>query len=184
MNDIMLRWLALFIINSIFSVWILHRQYRLLGKLNWFGTLMHIAVYAIHAMFCGMLAWGNLYAAPPMGSAAGLGVALMIIGFSGTIIAMDLLRAFSRWLGIYTPGLKTDGLYRWSRNPQFITYGLLLLGFFINWWNSLAWLGIFSYIGLVFAIVRIEEEHLERVYGADYVEYCARVPRFFGLPKR
>ena len=152
--------------------------------MNWFGTLIHITVYAIHAMFCGMLVWGNLYAAPLMGSAAGLGITLMITGFVGSIYAMDFLRIFSRWMGSHTLGLKIDGLYRWSRNPQFIAYGLLLLGFFIPWWNNFAWLGILSYVVLVFVIVRLEEEHLERVYGAEYVEYSARVPRFFGFPKR
>ena len=184
MSNLLVDWLVGFIINSVISIWVLRWQYQQLGKLNWFGTLIHITVYAIHAMFCGMLAWESLYVVPTMGSSAGYGLALMIIGFVGTIYAMDLLRSFSRWLGSYTPGLKTDGLYRWSRNPQFITYGLLLLGCFITWWNNLAWLGIFSTIVLVFVIVRVEEEHLERIYGAEYREYCERVPRFFGIPKR
>lgn len=174
---------GLFIASSIFSIWLLRRQYRLYGKLNWFGMLIHVTVYAFHGMFTGVITWGNTTTIPPMGPARAVGVVLMIIGLMTTIYAMDLFRTFSRWMGSETPGLRTSGLYRWSRNPQFIGYGILLLGFLIGWWNALSWLGIVSYVLLVYAIARVEEEHLERVYGAEYREFCQRVPRFFGLPK-
>jgi protein-S-isoprenylcysteine O-methyltransferase Ste14 len=172
---------GLFIVSTLFSLWVLRKQYREYGKLNWFGTLIHITVYGVHGMFCGVLAWGNSMTAPPMGPAGPLGVAMMVLGLIMTAIAMDLFRSFTRWLGSDTPGLRTTGLYRWSRNPQFLAYALLLLGFFIAWWNRLAWLGILSYILMVYAIARVEEEHLARVYGD---EYCARVPRFLGILKQ
>ena len=186
MNASTVLWLAggIFIFSSIFSVWLLRRQYRLYGKLNWFGILFHFAVYTFNGMFCGVIGWGNSTTAPPMGPAGSVGVVLMIVGFIITIYAMDLFRTFTRWLGSETPGLKTGGLYRWSRNPQFIGYGILLLGFLIAWWNALSWLGILSYMLLVYAIARVEEEHLERVYGDDYRQYCARVPRFFGFSNK
>jgi protein-S-isoprenylcysteine O-methyltransferase Ste14 len=179
-----MRWLAggLFLLSAVFSIWVLRRQYRLFGKLNGFGVLNHITVYSFHAVFSWFIGWGNTVAIPPMGPAGPVGVVMMAAGVMMLIIAMDLFRTFTRWLGSETPGLRTDGLYRWSRNPQFVGYGLLFIGFFVAWWNSLSWLGIGSYLLLVNVIARVEEAHLERVYGNEYREYCQRVPRFFGLP--
>ena len=97
---------------------------------------------------------------------------------------MPAIDARSRWLGSATPGLKTGGLYRYSRNPQFVAYGALILGAVIAWGNPLGLLGLASYLALAYAVARIEEEHLARIYGQDYLDYCARVPRFVGWPGR
>jgi protein-S-isoprenylcysteine O-methyltransferase Ste14 len=139
-------------------------------------------MYGFHGMFCGALAWGN--AMPSMGKLAWLGIPVMVVGLGITVYAMDLFQKFSRWLGSNVPGLQTNGLYRYSRNPQFVGYGLLILGFFIVWWNSLSWLGLLSYVALAYAVTLVEEEHLTRTYGEAYREYCQRVPRYLGLPKR
>ena len=75
-------------------------------------------------------------------------------------------------------------MYRFSRNPQFVGYGLFILGFFIAWWTPLAVIGLLSYVPLVYAVARVEEEHLMRVYGQAYLDYFNRVPRFIGLLKK
>jgi protein-S-isoprenylcysteine O-methyltransferase Ste14 len=170
---------GIFLVFSAFSLWYLRREYRRRGKLGWFGSLIHVLVYAAHGMFCGVLLFG------PQGIAvlsplAWIGIPLMVLGVGITIYAMDLFRTFSRWVGNRTPGLQTGGLYRYSRNPQFVGYGLLILGCVLAWWNTWAWLGMLSYCILVYGVARVEEEHLTRVYGETYREYCARVPRFLG----
>jgi len=174
----------LFLIFSPLCLWWLQREYKQHGKLTWFGSILHVVMYGFHGMFCGMLAWGAGSALPPMSGFAWLGMPLMVIGAGITFYAMDLFQKFSRWLGSDIPGLQTNGLYRYSRNPQFVGYGLLILGFFIAWWNSLSWLAILSYAALVYAVTLVEEEHLIRTYGESYRDYCQRVPRYLGLPKR
>jgi protein-S-isoprenylcysteine O-methyltransferase Ste14 len=173
----------LFLAFSAFALWWLRREYKQHGKLTWFGAVVHVLLYAFHGMFCGTLALGE-DAAHQLGSLAWIGILLMVIGAGMTIYAMGLFLKFTRWLGSDTPGLKTDGLYRYSRNPQFVGYGLLLLGYFLTWWNSLAWIGLLAYATLAYAVTLIEEEHLVRVYGDSYREYCQRVPRYLGPPKR
>ena len=173
----------LFLVFSAFALWWLRREYKQHGKLTWFGAVVHVFLYAFHGMFCGTLVMGADAAHPP-GRLLWLGVPLMVIGLGITLYAMGLFRKFSRWMGSDTPGLKTNGLYRFSRNPQFVGYGLLILGFFLAWWNSLAWIGLMTYAALAYAVTLIEEEHLVRVYGDSYREYCQRVPRYLGLPKR
>ena len=172
-----------FIIFSVFSLWYLRRQYRLRDKLSWFGALLHVMMFVINGMFVGMLACG-LNAIPPMGSLYWLGVPLMVVGLGIVFYAMDFFRNFSRWLGNDTPGLKTVGLYNFSRNPQFVGYGLLILGVVITWGKLLGGIGLLSYLVLAHFVALVEEEHLTRVYGQSYRDYCARVPRFIGLLKK
>ena len=174
----------IFLVLSPLCLWWLRREYKRQGKLNWFGSFVHVAMYGFHGMFCGMLVWGAESVIPPMGKLAWLGISLMAIGLAGTFYAMDLFQKFSRWLGSDIPGLQTNKLYRYSRNPQFVSYGLFILGFFIAWWNSLAWLGLLAYAALAYAVTLVEEEHLSRTYGESYREYCQRVPRYLGLPQR
>ena len=174
---------GIFIVFSALSLWYLHFEYRRRGKLDWFGSLVHILVYATHGMFCGVLLWGpqGIFHLGPL---AWIGIPLMVLGVGITVYAMDLFRTFSRWVGNRTPGLQTGGLYRYSRNPQFVGYGLLILGCVLAWWNAWALIGLLAYCLLAYAVARVEEEHLARVYGAAYREYCARVPRFFGKGKK
>jgi protein-S-isoprenylcysteine O-methyltransferase Ste14 len=173
----------LFLVFSPLALWWLRREYKQHGRLTWFGSLVHVVVYAVHGMFCGILALGA-EGTLPAGRFAWFGIPLIVIGLVVTFVAMDLFRTFSRWVGNNTPGLYMKGLYRYSRNPQFVGYGLFILGFFITWWNALAWIGLLTYAILAYAVTLIEEEHLTRTYGDSYREYCQRVPRYFGLPKR
>ena len=140
-------------------------------------------MFVINGMFVGMLACG-LTAIQPMGSLYWLGVPLMVVGLGVVFYAMDFFRNFSRWLGNDTPGLKTVGLYNFSRNPQFVGYGLLILGVVITWGKLLGGIGLLSYLVLAHFVALVEEEHLTRVYGQSYRDYCARVPRFIGLLKK
>lgn len=173
----------LFLVFSTFGLWWMRKDYKRKGKLTWYGTIVHVLIYAFHGMFCGTLVLGAKATYPP-GRLLWPGILLMVIGLGMTLHAMSFIRNFSRWLGNATPGLYTNGLYRYSRNPQFIGYGLIILGFFLVWWNTLALIGLLSYVVLAYAVTLLEEEHLSRIYGASYLDYCKRVPRYFGFPKR
>ena len=139
-------------------------------------------MYAPHAILSGLIVGGPA-TLPPMSFGTGIGIFLMIAGWSITLYAMNFFRTFSRWLGNDTPGLTVNGLYRFSRNPQFVGYGIFFVGLYITWWTPLTIIGMLAYVALVYAVARVEEEHLKRVYGQAYLDYCNRVPRFLGLPK-
>jgi protein-S-isoprenylcysteine O-methyltransferase Ste14 len=185
MTDIALPMIAglIFTLFSIFSLWFLRREYRVRGKLTWFGSMVHVVMYAVHGMFSSLLVWGTS-TVPALGMGSGVGIALMVIGLGIMVYAMDLLRTFSRWLGNDTPGLKTNGLYRFSRNPQFVGYGIFILGFIVAWWTPPGLIAFVTYAMLAYSVARMEEEHLTRVYGQPYLNYCVRVPRFIGFPRK
>lgn len=77
--------------------------------------------------------------------------------------------------------LKTDGFYRWSRNPQYVADMSILVGWAILSACPSAWIlatgGVVALALAPFA----EEPWLEEVYGEPYRAYRQRTPRFFGL---
>ena len=76
--------------------------------------------------------------------------------------------------------LVTDGLYRYSRNPQYIGDICIIAGWAIlsasHWGLPLCIGGILAFVLTPFA----EEPWLEELHGDAYREYCRRVGRFFG----
>lgn len=79
--------------------------------------------------------------------------------------------------------LVTYGAFGWMRNPLYVGNFLIWIGFVIG--SGVLW---FLPIAIVlFAIeytfiVRYEEGVLESIFGAPYVEYKARTPRWFPRP--
>lgn len=76
--------------------------------------------------------------------------------------------------------LYTDGLYRYTRNPQYVGIFIALSGFTLLT-NSVqfALLAIETAIGTLL-LPFAEEPWLEDQYGEDYETYRERVPRFIG----
>lgn len=105
-----------------------------------------------------------------------VGIPLAALGFGAAIY----LTGFLGWRNAFgeARGLKTDGVYRWSRNPIYVVswFGLIGVGITVASWfvNSLLLLWALFYLIAPF----LEEPWLEREYGAEYLAYKKRVPRF------
>jgi protein-S-isoprenylcysteine O-methyltransferase Ste14 len=78
-------------------------------------------------------------------------------------------------------GLVTEGIYRWTRNPQnamlIVVYGSLAIADDGARTYSLC----AAMIAVYFLMVLAEEPWLEATYGDAYRRYCARVPRFYNF---
>jgi protein-S-isoprenylcysteine O-methyltransferase Ste14 len=74
--------------------------------------------------------------------------------------------------------------YRAHRNPHLAGSFVFIAGCALLWpsWTGALWASIWLVIAHWMA--RAEETHLERVYGDKYRAYCARTPRFLGLPRK
>ena len=93
------------------------------------------------------------------------------------------------WMGVRKIGfgatsgevaeLKTDGLYRYSRNPQYVADMAILLGWAMlsasGWAVCVAALGLVVLAAAPFA----EEPWLEERYGTSYRDYKSEVRRYF-----
>jgi protein-S-isoprenylcysteine O-methyltransferase Ste14 len=81
-----------------------------------------------------------------------------------------------------TSRLVVLGPYRYVRNPMITGVGLILVGealFFRSWWIAIE-LAVFLAVNAIYFPL-VEEPGLRRRFGAEYEEYCSRVPRW--LPR-
>lgn len=78
-------------------------------------------------------------------------------------------------------GLVTDGIYRWSRNPQNAMLVVVYAALAVAADSASAYVLCAAMMAVYVLMVLAEEPWLAGVYGAPYRRYCARVPRFFNL---
>jgi protein-S-isoprenylcysteine O-methyltransferase Ste14 len=154
-----------------------------LAKISIVGTffvlgtflVMRIVRFPIAVDFGGWRAL-RLLAIPPM--------------LVGALVGLRCVFDFA-WTGLGTPApidpprhLVVVGFYRYVRNPMYVGYAAMLL---FGWVAFLpfVWLGVMAatvVLGGVHLFVRLyEEPTLRRLFGAEYEEYCANVPRW--LPR-
>ncbi len=74
--------------------------------------------------------------------------------------------------------LKTDGLFRLSRNPMYVgVYATIIASSLYTLNPVVILLGAFV-VAVHHAIVLAEEKHMQKVFGREYPEYCCRVRRY------
>ena len=142
----------------------------------WSGAAMHG-----HALMTFAVAWlnrGTLYASQVLVIALGF-----IVLFMGGYIIFLGRKAYgdqSRVYGLKEDDLITHGIYTRSRNPQYLGYGLMFLGAAIASGSSLAFIFVVVFALMVhMGITKIEEPHLQRVFGQPFEDYTQSVKRYF-----
>jgi protein-S-isoprenylcysteine O-methyltransferase Ste14 len=78
-------------------------------------------------------------------------------------------------------GLVTDGPCRYSRNPQYVGFVLMLIDVVLVTNSVQALVTGSVVIALVLLAPFSEEPWLRERFGSRFDEYCERVPRFLGL---
>jgi len=109
-----------------------------------------------------------------------IGVACLLLSLAWTIIAQAQMGEAWR-IGIdnqhRTPLVQT-GIFRISRNPIYIGVVITLAGVFLIIPNALTLLIVIVGLVLIGVQVRLEEEHMRKMYPKQYAEYCRRVRRW------
>ena len=106
-----------------------------------------------------------------------IGLPLFLVGFGITVFGYFNLGLGNTYCG--ADGLVSHGLYRFSRNPQYASSILGLIGLVIC---ANSWLTIPIAVSMSCAYVLMaltEEVWLDDHYGASYQEYRERTARFF-----
>jgi len=160
------------------------------GAAQWLATFASLAV---GAAFFGLWFWllpgwlGFDVAAIDEAPWRWIGALPSVLGFS---VALRCVWDFGR-TGHGTPApfvppqrLVVVGFYRYVRNPMYV-------GFFAGWiglWVVFGRANRSALVALIVAIAAVvlfvkfyEEPTLQKMFGADYEEYCANVPRW--LPR-
>ena len=109
-----------------------------------------------------------------------IGLPLFLVGFGITVCGYFNLGLGNTYCG--ADGLVSHGLYRYSRNPQYASsiMGLVGLAICANSRLTLPLAALMSGAYVLMALV--EEAWLEQHYGAPYRDYCSRTARFVDLP--
>jgi protein-S-isoprenylcysteine O-methyltransferase Ste14 len=157
-------------------------DYREYGTTTRLSVFLEFAIFALHGMASYLFLDSRLSRVRPASASFLLGVGLMVIGLAGTLAGMARL-SWGKAIGRDASGLQVTGLYRFTRNPQLVAYGLLVAGYALWWpsWSGLVWVAVYAVIAHI--MVLTEEDHLRRVYGAAYDDYCRRIPRYVGIPR-
>ena len=150
------------------------------GSLEWFaGWLLVVALVA------GVIApIAELAGLDPLTTNPGVrwaGVTVALLGIGLTFLAQVDMGAEWR-IGIDTTertGLVDDGAFGVVRNPIFTALVIAAIGLAMRVPNPISIVGVLMLIVAIELQVRfVEEPHLRRLHGDDYVTYASRVGRF------
>ena len=106
-----------------------------------------------------------------------------LLGLAGLALCFTSICNFSSVRKVFClekGRLTVSGLYRWSRNPQYLGYFLFLLGFALNDWSLWCLAALLVVAISLHLLVLVEEEHLTRAFGEKYLDFCNKVPRYAG----
>jgi len=109
-----------------------------------------------------------------------IGVALCFIGLSLFLYSLiSFGKSFRVGIDEDKPGaLITTGAFAISRNPIYTAFGLVLLGQFLIYPNSILLLYVIVGFWLFNRQVLLEEQTLIKIYGTEYEQYCKKVRRY------
>jgi hypothetical protein len=108
-----------------------------------------------------------------------VGLILMLLALIWTIIAQNQMKNSWR-IGIdkdVKTELVTSGLFSISRNPVFLGMILSLVGLFLVTPNAFSLLFLILGYVLIQVQIRLEEEHLYRQHGEEYLDYLTQTNR-------
>ena len=118
----------------------------------------------------------------PVTALTALGVMLALAGDIFFIVSVVTMR--DNWRAGIAENDKTEmvtkGIYAISRNPAFLGFDCVYIGFlllFFNW--PLLVLSLFAIVMLHLQILQ-EEKYLEETFGAEYTQYKAKTYRYLG----
>lgn len=154
------------------------------GKLTLFAGFSQLGVFTVHGFLLYLPYY--LYTEWPkieVGTISYIiGIAVFLISLSIIILGFVTLGPFMRTMGVNSRDLTVRGIYRFSRNPQIVGYGLLLLAFGVLWPSWYIFAGLISYAFIAHRMILTEELHLESLFADKYISYCNQTPRYFRYP--
>jgi len=112
-----------------------------------------------------------------------VGFGLVLTGFILGILALITMRNSWR-VGIkydQKTELVKSGIYRFSRNPYFLSYDILILGYVLVY-QSVVLMILLILLAVIFHNMILEEEkYLQSIHGDKYLDYKNKVNRYITL---
>lgn len=157
------------------GLWKYRDDYRKYGRTTILGASAILAVFFMPNLIVGLFVpWIGL----PATALQAVGFVLITAGSMACLVPTIGFRSAKKVVGMEPGGLEVSGLYRYSRNPQYIGYGLFLLGWALCGHSAKTFVGVALYWVVVHLTILIEEEHLIEVFGDAYKDYKDSTPRY------
>ncbi len=166
-----------FILGVISSVKMLY-DYNKKGKLTLTGSIILLIWFCEHGILLDYSSYNSIYQHPENILLKALGIILIVFGLIVMVLGMVNFGKFTRTMGTDTKKLITGGLYKFTRNPQYVGYGIAIIGFNIAWYTILSVIAVITYFIMIYITIIIEEKNLLRIYGKEFEEFCTKTPRF------
>lgn len=166
--------LALSVLVSVLALVYARREYRRRGNLSLLGLFLVSAMLFLPIL---MIEFATRYTRP----GTWVDYLGLLIGIAGLVLCLVSITAFgsiSKMMCVDSGRLTLTGPYRWIRNPQYVGFFMFLLGFALTDWSPWCLAALLVLAVSLHHLVLIEEQHLRRVFGDPYVEFCRRVPRY------
>lgn len=181
--------IALLVATAIFAVaaagllaWA-RQDYAKAGTLTWRSAIGAWMLYLFHADTVATAAFMDVAIVPvPEAPALVAGIAIGVTGFALFAAAVVALVRRGGFDGLTATRLVTDGVFRLSRHPQNLGWGLLLLGFAIGSRSAIGLLLVVLFAVFADRYARLEEQHLRDRFGSAYAQYQRAVPAYVGRP--
>ena len=140
--------------------------YTLKDKISSFASLFSMISFMIVSLFIPSNSHSVLFF---------IGILLIIIGSLGHIISKI------NYMNAQTDKAIVTGLYRYSRNPMYFFFLLVLIGSTLSAQSLILMIICFISIISTHLIILGEERYCKEKYGDSYIEYMKKVPRYFML---
>lgn len=149
------------------------------GLAVWSGIAMHG-----HFLLTVLVAWLNRESLYELGvTGTVVGTAFLLLGAWIIYLGRRAYGDQRRVYGLLEDKIINTGIYRWSRNPQYLGYAFMFAGVAVLSGSAIAFPFVFVFLAMMHAgITFIEEPHLVRIFGEDYLRYRQGVGRYLSIP--
>jgi len=135
----------------------------------------------IHVTMAILLGWLAPLPIPAPAFMRWLGLGLAALGFILGVLALIEFRRAHTTSDPKKPAqtIVTTGIYRYTRNPIYLGFVLMLIGLPLNmgiYWGFLLVLPLITFMNNM--VIKHEEAYLEKKFKAQYAEYASRVRRW------
>lgn len=117
------------------------------------------------------------YAYTPGLAADAVGIAFIVVGRVITLWSVFSIRSANPQQD-QSYALRTDGVFRWSRNPGLFGMFVFVIGLWLIAPSAIMAIGILVYLAYMDFKVRMEEDFLLNRFGELYVDYCSGTRRY------
>lgn len=135
------------------------------------------------AIISGLLMWLAVRPIAPLGGRLWLALLVVLAGAAVCLAGVASFRRAGTTVNPLKPesasSLVVAGIYRHTRNPMYLGFAIILLGWCVFLGSALAVLGVAAFVLYIGRFqIRPEERALRELFGAEFEAFCGRVRRW------